>query len=474
MLIDCTAIAKALDATTVATVQHLRAQGVVPRMVEIVATDDAGTLSYSGTKKRKAEQLGVEYEALAFGAEADTDSILSAIARLNADPKTHGILIGMPTYKHIESGRLLSAIVPEKDVDGLGETNGHRVFANQEATAIAPATAVAAIHILETQTSLRGKSVTVIGRGPTVGRPVAAMLTNRDASVTVCHSRTPAAVLEAAVRNADIVVAATGRPGIADPAWFRPGQIVVDCGISFVGGKTVGDLDSAAIAAQGAAVTPVPRGVGTVTNATIFANLLRSAELTGASARPSLRDTSIGALFGAAASTDPTPGGGCVSAVGGYLGISLLLKAIRISARKQDKPVFAETEARMAELAPRLLGLAQADSDAFQHYIGALRLPKETDDDKAARRAALKAASVAATEVALDIMDVGNAILSDAVKAQHEVLPTILADAKACIAFAAAMNAVARENAEANMAGASEGLKHRLDAAVAETGRLMA
>lgn len=473
MIIDCTAIAKAVDAATSSAIERLRARGIVPRMVEVLATDDAGTLSYSGTKRRKAEQLGAAYEALTFGPDAGIGDILTAIARLNADPATHGILIGMPTYKHIDAEKLLSAIAPEKDVDGLGDANSYHLFANQEARGIAPATAMAAIHILETRTTLRGKSVTLLGRGRTVGRPLAAMLTNRDASVTVCHSRTPAAVMEAAVRSADVIVAATGIPGIARSEWFRPGQVAVDCGIAFVDGKTTGDLNSAEISERGAAVSPVPRGVGTVTNAMIFANLLRSVDLAGSASKPPLRDTTLGAVFDAAASTNPTPGGGYVSAVGGYLGVSLLLKAIRISARKQNKPFYGETEAHLSGLAPRLLELAQRDSDSYQDYIDALRLPKETDVDKATRRTALKAAGTAATEVALDIMELGNAILMDAARAQHEVQPNIVADAKACISFAAAMNAVARENALANMAGAPESLRHRLDLAVAATARLL-
>jgi methylenetetrahydrofolate dehydrogenase (NADP+)/methenyltetrahydrofolate cyclohydrolase len=248
-------------------------------MCEILATQTQGTLSYSNTKKRKAAKFGIEYEAVQFGAEVHLDEVLKKINQLNCDDRVHGILVGMPTYPHIDSEKLAAAIVPNKDVDGLGPLNSYFVFSNQEHRGIAPATAVAAIHILEKRMSLRGKSVAVIGRGRTVGRPVAAMLINRDATVTICHSRSPKAALECVVRNSEIVIAATGIPGVAQNEWFRSGQTVIDCGIAFIDGKTCGDLNALEISSSGATVTPVPKGVGLVTNSMIFGNLLRAISL---------------------------------------------------------------------------------------------------------------------------------------------------------------------------------------------------
>ncbi len=279
MIIDCLSISKNFDAGVQAAVQRLRDGGSTPRMCEILATHSEGTLSYSATKKRKAHALGIEYEPLNYSQEVHFTEIVDKITQLNANPEVHGILIGMPMYSHLDSEKLIATIDASKDVDGLGPTNSYFVFSNQEHLGIAPATAVAVVHILETRFSLRGRSVAVVGRGRTVGRPVGAMLTNRDATVTVCHSRTPKPELERIVRNSEILIAATGTPGVVRSEWFSRDQTVVDCGIAIVNGKTVGDLNSAEVSDRGAFVTPVPKGVGVVTNSMIFGNLLQAVKL---------------------------------------------------------------------------------------------------------------------------------------------------------------------------------------------------
>lgn len=279
MIIDCQTIASSLDAEILLAVQRFRESGVTPRMCEILATQTQSALSYSNTKKRKANALGIEYEARHFDQSVRLDDVLLKIAELNADDRVHGILIGMPTYSHINSEQLIAAIAPSKDVDGLGALNSFFLFSRQEHLGIAPATALAAIHILETRVSLLGKSVTVLGRGRTVGRPLAALLVNRDATVTVCHSRTATSALENVVRESEIVVTATGAPGIVQSDWFGSGQVVIDCGIAFVNGKTTGDVNSIEVSERGAIVSPVPKGVGLVTNSMIFANLLRAVNL---------------------------------------------------------------------------------------------------------------------------------------------------------------------------------------------------
>jgi formiminotetrahydrofolate cyclodeaminase len=185
----------------------------------------------------------------------------------------------------------------------------------------------------------------------------------------------------------------------------------------------------------------------------------------------SLSNTAVSALFDAASSTNPTPGGGCISAIGGYLGVALLLKAIRISARRQPtETVYAEVEQQLLALAARLMQSAQFDSDAFGFYIRALQLPKGSDVEKLTRRKALQDASVAATEVALDILDLGNTVLQCAAQVHEKVLPTILADVRASVEFVSAMNLVARENAQANLSGLALGgtLRERLSEAVAQ------
>jgi methylenetetrahydrofolate dehydrogenase (NADP+)/methenyltetrahydrofolate cyclohydrolase len=274
MLIDCRAIARDLDIATSSAIRASAARGIVPAVREIVATDNEAVHSYVRTKQKKADTLGVDYQAVAFERSATTGQILDAIGALNLEADIHGIMLGMPLFEHLDQDALANAIAANKDIDGLGAANTAYLATNRERLALAPATAIAAVHILETVTSLAGRRVVVLGRGPTVGRPVAAMLVNRDATVTICHSRSRD--LDRLVAESEIVVSAIGRGHFVRPEWLRPSQIVVDCGISFIDGKTVGDVDAAAVTDPSVAITPVPGGVGVVTNAMLFANLLRA------------------------------------------------------------------------------------------------------------------------------------------------------------------------------------------------------
>jgi formiminotetrahydrofolate cyclodeaminase len=178
-----------------------------------------------------------------------------------------------------------------------------------------------------------------------------------------------------------------------------------------------------------------------------------------------LERTTLSVLFDAAASTEPIPGGGCVSALCGYLAISLLLKSIRISARKQrTDTTYSAIEQKLLNLSVKLLALAQADSDSFGTYIQALHLPKDTPTREAARKQALGDAIVKATETALDILDLGNDVLDLAHQVQFRVLSAIRADEKSCVELISAMNTTAQDNALANLASVESGdaLRKRL------------
>jgi methylenetetrahydrofolate dehydrogenase (NADP+)/methenyltetrahydrofolate cyclohydrolase len=282
MLIDCRAIARELDIATSSAIQDWAARGVVPAVREIVATDNEAVHSYVRTKQKKADALGVDYRTIGFDRSVSNGQILDAIGALNLAADVHGIMLGMPLFKHLDEEALANAIASNKDIDGLGSDNTAYLATNQEHLALAPATAIAAVHILERMTSLGGRRIAVLGRGRTVGRPVAAMLVNRDATVTICHSRSLG--IDRLVAESEIVVSAIGRGHFVQPEWLRPSQIVVDCGISFIEGRTVGDVDAAAVAEPSVAITPVPGGVGVVTNAMLFANLLRAVHLQQAEA----------------------------------------------------------------------------------------------------------------------------------------------------------------------------------------------
>ena len=277
MLIDCRAIARELDVATTAAVQDWAGRDIVPAVREIVATDNEAVHSYVRTKMNKSRALGVDYQAITFDRAVSTAELLDTIRDLNATPGVHGITLGMPLFKHLDADAMADAIAATKDIDGLGSTNTALLATNQEHRALAPATAIAAVHILETVGSLSGRRVVVLGRGRTVGRPVGAMLVNRDATVTICHSRSRD--LASLIGESEIVVSAIGRARFVSPDWLRPGQIVIDCGISFLDGRTVGDVDSGAASDRGVTITPVPGGVGVVTNAMLFANVIRAMSL---------------------------------------------------------------------------------------------------------------------------------------------------------------------------------------------------
>jgi methenyltetrahydrofolate cyclohydrolase len=181
-----------------------------------------------------------------------------------------------------------------------------------------------------------------------------------------------------------------------------------------------------------------------------------------------LSDLTIAALFAAAASTSPVPGGGSVTAICGYLGVSLLLKSIRVSVRRQPDAVYPQIEEQLLKLASQLLAAARADSEAFDRYIRSMQLPKENGIEQAARQEAMHDAIVAATESALDILDLGNAVLECAHHLKFRVIPAIRADARACIELISAMNITARENALSNLSGvaSADAPWHGLDEAV--------
>jgi methylenetetrahydrofolate dehydrogenase (NADP+) / methenyltetrahydrofolate cyclohydrolase len=277
MIIDCRKLASEVDEATRSGVSRLGQEGARPQVVEIIATDDQSVGSYSATKARKAASLGIGYTPRVYEKAVTAEEILKDIREMNADESIHGMIVGLPLFAHLDEESITNEVRHQKDIDGLGAFNTYFVANNREDAGLAPATALAAVHILGSLGAISGKRVVVVGRGPTVGRPVAQMLINRDATVSIAHSRTRD--LERMVRGSEIVVSATGRRGLIDPNWISHGQVVVDCGISFVDGKTVGDVDSAAIDAHGGIVTPVPGGVGVMTNAMLFSNLLKALRL---------------------------------------------------------------------------------------------------------------------------------------------------------------------------------------------------
>jgi methylenetetrahydrofolate dehydrogenase (NADP+)/methenyltetrahydrofolate cyclohydrolase len=226
--------------------------GIEGRLVELDGPDDTGT---------DATRLEVD--------------LVAEIHRLNADPEVAGIIVQMPLPPGIGLRAVIDAIDPAKDVDGIHPLNAGLLRLGYEG--FVPATAHAAMEMLHhSGITIAGKTAVVVGRSPVVGMPVAFMLVREDATVTVCHSRT--ANLARHVREADIVVVAAGQPGLITGAMLRPGAVVVDVGINVVDGHLTGDVDFASACAVAGAITPVPGGVGPLTNALLLSHLVRAAE----------------------------------------------------------------------------------------------------------------------------------------------------------------------------------------------------
>ena len=210
-----------------------------------------------------------------FPGTVTTPELLAAIADWNRDSNIHGILVELPLPPGVDKAPVLAAIDPRKDVDGVTPVNRGLLFGAAERHALLPATPLACLELLaEVPVQPAGKRAAVVGRGDTVGRPLAALLVTRHATVTICHTRTPD--LAAVVRQADLVFAAAGRPGVVTGAMIRPGATVIDAGITEVDGGLTGDVEWDTVAAVAGAVTPVPGGVGAVTTSIIMRNLLRA------------------------------------------------------------------------------------------------------------------------------------------------------------------------------------------------------
>jgi methylenetetrahydrofolate dehydrogenase (NADP+) / methenyltetrahydrofolate cyclohydrolase len=273
-MINIRELAKDIDTRTLAEVSRLAARGEQLRVADVIASDDEAVLAYVKTKRAKAQKLGIYYEVRQLEPNCSMTEVQKLLENLDRDPAITGIMVSAPTYAHLNIDELLAEISPQKDVDGLSPLNVAHLASNEEHLALAPATALAAMHIIEQVTSLRGRNLVVLGRGRTVGRPVAQMAVNRDATVTICHSRTQE--IDRVAQHADILVSAIGRPDFVTASFSREQQIVVDCGISIVDEKVVGDVSFIEVSKIAAYVTPVPGGVGVLTNSFLFGNLLKA------------------------------------------------------------------------------------------------------------------------------------------------------------------------------------------------------
>ena len=259
-------------------VAELKAAGVLPRLAVIIVGSDPASEVYVRNKQRTCEELGIRSDHIALPAETTKEELLACIEELNVDPEVHGILVQLPLPAQIaeDEEEILSHIDPRKDVDGFHPVNvGHLVLG---APGLRPCTPAGCIRMLDyAGIPIEGAPAVIIGRSNIVGKPMAHLLLERNATVTICHSRTQN--LAAIARTADILVAAVGRPRFVTADMVKEGATVIDVGINRIAPKKlVGDVDFDAAAAVAGAITPVPGGVGLLTVAMLMENVVQAAK----------------------------------------------------------------------------------------------------------------------------------------------------------------------------------------------------
>lgn len=240
-----------------------------PGLVTILVGDDPASKVYVGGKQRSSREIGMHSEAVELPADVEIDALLAEIDRFNARADIDGILVQMPLPDGLDSDRAIARIRSDKDVDGLHPVNQGALFTGRPG--IRPCTPVSCMTLIEhCGVDPHGKHAVVVGRSVLVGKPVAMLLLERNATVVMCHSRT--GDLPAQVAAADIVIAAVGRPELVKGAWIKPGAVVIDVGINRVGGKLIGDVEFAEAERRASYITPVPGGVGPMTVAMLLRN----------------------------------------------------------------------------------------------------------------------------------------------------------------------------------------------------------
>ena len=279
--IDGTGIARRLRAELAVRAAELTSIGHRPGLAVVLVGDDPASQVYVRHKIKACEETGIRSVLEQYDANLAEKDLLARIDALNRDDGIHGILVQMPLPKHIASAKVIEAIAVDKDVDGYSIESAGRLVAGLPG--FRPCTAWGCMKLIEsTGIDLRGKHAVVIGRSNTVGKPMALMLLQADATVTICHSRTPD--LAAHTRSADIVVAAVGRRHTLTADMVKPGAVVIDVGMNRIregeerAGKLSGDVDYVTVAEVASAITPVPGGVGPMTIAMLLANTVESAE----------------------------------------------------------------------------------------------------------------------------------------------------------------------------------------------------
>ncbi len=255
--------------------RSLGSDGTRPTLAVVVATEDESTLWYVRSIERSAERAGIGCRIVDLGHDASEQALASVLTDLSAEPTVHGIILQTPLPAAVRADRLVGLIAPEKDIDGANPLSLGRLAVGQPA--FAPATARAVVELLDHfEIPVAGRNITVVGRSAVVGKPLSLLLLERDATVTICHSKS--GPLERHTRAADVVVVAAGRTGLLKGSDVSPEAVVIDVGTNVLpDGSLVGDVDEASVTGVAAGLSPVPGGVGSVTTALLLLHTTEAA-----------------------------------------------------------------------------------------------------------------------------------------------------------------------------------------------------
>lgn len=272
LLLDGNRVAVDIRESLAKRVIRLADEGIIPCLTTILVGDDPASATYVRMKANACKRLGMQSKRIDLDADTTTDELIAVIHQLNEDPDVHGILLQHPVPESIDERAAFEAIRIDKDVDGVTTLGfAQNAFGIAAYPSCTPAAIMTILDYYDI--SIEGKHAVVVGRSPILGKPVSMMLLNRNATVTVCHSKTND--LDVHVRSADIVVAAVGKPKFIQGSWIKPGAVVMDAGYNE---GNVGDVDYEACLDRALAITPVPGGIGPVTIATLLKHTVDAAE----------------------------------------------------------------------------------------------------------------------------------------------------------------------------------------------------
>ncbi len=274
-ILDGKLLSAQVEAQVKERVDALLAKGVQPGLLVILVGDDPASGKYVSNKEKACHRLGIYSETLRMPADTTQQELEAAVEQANRDPRFHGVLVQLPLPAHLDTNRALALILPEKDVDGFHDVNAGMLMRGEGG--VVACTPKGALYMLKSAgIPIAGKEAVVVGRSNIVGKPMAMLLLQENATVTICHSRT--ADLAEHTRRADILVAAVGKPGVITADMVKEGAAVIDVGMNRVGDHWCGDVAFDEVSQKAAYITPVPGGVGKMTIAMLMENTVAAAE----------------------------------------------------------------------------------------------------------------------------------------------------------------------------------------------------